>query len=130
MAVACVSYLCSSFDLIDDKAPEPETLARIVDSFYGLHLYASEHWLQHLLSYARDIGSSEAIPFGSPLYGLLERLTNRQQQLWKIVRHSQCAINQPPCAQDHKELLRAYLIFQEGRKRKFENSGESKSPYF
>jgi len=46
-----VSYLCSSFALIDPQVQNEEKVVDIAKGIHGLHLYANDFWVEHLLEY-------------------------------------------------------------------------------
>ena len=125
MAISCVSYLCSSFDLIDETIARSESLERVLPSFYSLHLYANEHWLQHLLAYCHDVGGLQAAS-STPLCDLLIRLVTRQSELWCSFQrsNSQFLSNPLTVTRDPQEFLRNYLSYREVLKRKVETTGE------
>ena len=53
MGLSCVLYLISSFDLIDPRYSEHETQSKVLNGLYDMHLYASDHWCEHMLHVAQ-----------------------------------------------------------------------------
>jgi hypothetical protein len=51
ISLVLVTYLCSSFALIDSQARNEEKIADVSKGFHGLHLYANEFWVAHFLEY-------------------------------------------------------------------------------
>jgi hypothetical protein len=51
ISLTLVSYLCSSFALIDSQVRNEEKIVDIAKGIHGLHLYANEFWVAHLLEY-------------------------------------------------------------------------------
>jgi hypothetical protein len=52
MAFSCVSYLSSSICLISPSMTDFEAENRIIKGFHGLHRYAHEFWIDHLLRFS------------------------------------------------------------------------------
>ncbi|PVH83786.1 hypothetical protein DL98DRAFT_652239 [Cadophora sp. DSE1049] len=50
-SLTLMSYLCSSFALVDSRVEEKEKIVDVARGFHGLHLYANEYWVAHLLEY-------------------------------------------------------------------------------
>jgi hypothetical protein len=53
MAFSCVSYLSSSFYMSAVEMTDLEFEDRILRGYHGLHSYASEFWIDHLLRFSR-----------------------------------------------------------------------------
>ena len=51
ISLALVTYLCSSFALIDSQVRNEEKIVDVAKGFHGLHLYANEFWVAHFLEY-------------------------------------------------------------------------------
>jgi hypothetical protein len=51
MAFSCVSYLSSSLSLISPSMTDFEAELRIIKGYHGLHSYAHEFWIDHLLRF-------------------------------------------------------------------------------
>ncbi|KAL9102668.1 MAG: hypothetical protein Q9187_009098, partial [Circinaria calcarea] len=51
IAFSCISYLLTSFCLVDSSLPDDEIRLQIVKGYHGLHNYADEFWSEHLLQY-------------------------------------------------------------------------------
>jgi hypothetical protein len=65
------SCLC----FLDDKISESAINSRVVKGFHGLHQYANEFWLQHLLQYAKYGHAVENEDLEEPL--------EKVQEFWK-----------------------------------------------
>jgi hypothetical protein len=52
MAFSCVSYLSSSLSLISPSMTDFEAENRIIKGYHGLHSYAHEFWIEHLLRFS------------------------------------------------------------------------------
>jgi hypothetical protein len=52
MTLSCVSCLIQGMSLINGRLLEEQRIINVGRGFHGLHLYAVEYWLPHLLSYA------------------------------------------------------------------------------
>ncbi|KAH0560092.1 hypothetical protein GP486_003385 [Trichoglossum hirsutum] len=52
ISFACIAYLRTALDLIDPNIPEEQKMVQVAMGFHALQLYASEHWITHLLEYA------------------------------------------------------------------------------
>ncbi|KAJ8067481.1 hypothetical protein OCU04_004825 [Sclerotinia nivalis] len=52
MAFSCVSYLLSSMCLISPSIKDFEAENRIIKGYHGLHRYAHEFWIDHLLRFS------------------------------------------------------------------------------
>jgi hypothetical protein len=46
---SCVAYLNTSYPLLPDRSTELERAALVIQGFHGLHLYANQFWVDHLL---------------------------------------------------------------------------------
>jgi hypothetical protein len=53
MAFSCVSYLSSSFHMLVVEMTDLEFEDRILRGYHGLHSYASEFWIDHLLRFSK-----------------------------------------------------------------------------
>jgi hypothetical protein len=51
ISLTLVTYLCSSFALIDSQVRNEEKIVDVAKGFHGLHLYANEFWVAHFLEY-------------------------------------------------------------------------------
>ena len=128
MATSCVSYLCASLELVDERITESESTQKILDSFYGFHLYANEHWIHHILAYDKDICALRPVEV-SPLHELIERLTNRhnEQLRWLYREDSPRLANLLSDGQDPPAFLSRYRAFQNGLKKKVGKTGEGET---
>ena len=73
ITLSCVSYLTSSFMLIDPEYSEITAKRSVVKGYHSLQFYANEFWLQHLLALSSDPNTC----FTDTKYKtLLERLRN------------------------------------------------------
>lgn len=82
ISLSCALYLESSLDLADPEITDREKHSQIILCLHDLHLYASDHWLDHLLALVDLQGSLP--PNGPGLLALrncLERLTSRYNKL-------------------------------------------------
>lgn len=82
ISLSCALYLESSLDLADPKITDKEKHSQIILCIHDLHLYANDHWLDHLLALVNLQGSLP--PNGPGLLALrncLERLTSRYNKL-------------------------------------------------
>ena len=82
ISLSCALYLESSLDLADPQITNKEKYSQIILCLHDLHLYANDHWLDHLLALVDLQGS---LPPNSPgllvLRNCLERLTSRYNKL-------------------------------------------------
>jgi len=60
ISLALITYLCSSFTLIDPQIEEKERIRRVAKGFHGLHFYANEFWVTHFLEYVELNGGLES----------------------------------------------------------------------
>lgn len=82
VSLACVLYLTSSFDLVDPRIPKEDTRSQVGQCFHDLQLYANDHWLDHLSTFANS--PTDSIPSRSSILSVrqgLERLTERHNGL-------------------------------------------------
>lgn len=82
VSLSCVLYLSSSLELIDPRVTGDEIRSNIAEGFHDLHLYANDHWLDHLrglVDSPTDSHLSEADL--RTLYQALERLTVMHNEL-------------------------------------------------
>ena len=82
ISLSCALYLESSLDLADPQITDKEKHSQILLCLHDLHLYANDHWLDHILSLIDLQGSLP--PNGPGLLALrscLERLTSRYNKL-------------------------------------------------
>lgn len=73
VSFACASYLSTSHCLIDSRYSEEEQVLRVAKGFHGLHLYAHEFMLKHILRYA-ELQSFSKLEFSEALATRLEKL--------------------------------------------------------
>ena len=74
-SLSCILYLQSGLDLVDPRIPEDEKRSNVALCLHEMHLYAIDHWIDHLLALLKSVGS---LPGGCELGTLLrgiERLT-------------------------------------------------------
>lgn len=79
LTLACVAYLRFSITLIDAEFSEEERTIRVSKGLHGIHLYAHEYWLDHLLSYIQASRGFKA-ENSNILHGHLDCLVAAQQQ--------------------------------------------------
>ncbi|KAF2812552.1 uncharacterized protein BDZ99DRAFT_413355, partial [Mytilinidion resinicola] len=53
LTLSCVTYMLQGMSLINSRLSEEERTVNVGKGFHGLHLYAVEYWLEHLLDYAQ-----------------------------------------------------------------------------
>ena len=79
VSLSCVLYLQSSLDFIDSRVPEDENYLSVLLCLHELHLYAIDHWVDHLLVLSRSLRSRPGECEIEPLLQGLERLTDMHQ---------------------------------------------------
>ncbi|KAL2036434.1 hypothetical protein N7G274_010835, partial [Stereocaulon virgatum] len=52
VSLSCVLYLTSSLDLVDPRVADNEKRSQVALCLHELHLYANDHWLDHLRALA------------------------------------------------------------------------------
>lgn len=57
ISFACATILMSGFDLLRPGLTEGDCLMHVASGLYGLVPYASEYWVEHLLTYASCVGT-------------------------------------------------------------------------
>jgi hypothetical protein len=62
VSIACIAYLRTSFNFIDPQFSAEQNSINVVKGFHGLHLYANEYWLAHLIAYANMHEITEPLP--------------------------------------------------------------------
>ncbi|KAG4441376.1 hypothetical protein IFR05_003133 [Cadophora sp. M221] len=73
VSLACASYLSTSQCIIDPQYSEEQQVLRVAKGFHGLHLYAHEFTLKHVLRYA-ELQSHAKLEFSEALATRLETL--------------------------------------------------------
>ena len=71
---SCVAYLSTVFCFIDQTNAFDDSKIRVVKGFHGLHHYATEFWITHLLDFVRLRGNfdkADSAPLVEQLYRLL-----------------------------------------------------------
>ncbi|KAF2493309.1 hypothetical protein BU16DRAFT_563472 [Lophium mytilinum] len=53
LTLSCVTYMLQGINLINGRISEDERTVNVGKGFNGLHLYAVEYWLEHLLCYTQ-----------------------------------------------------------------------------
>lgn len=81
VSLACVLYLQSSLGFIDPRVPEDENVLSVLLGLHELHLYAIDHWVDHLLALSRSLGSHHGEYEMEPLLRALERLTDMHHEI-------------------------------------------------
>ena len=81
VSLSCVLYLQSSLTFVDPRVAEEEKRSNVTLCLHELHLYAIDHWVDHLLALSKSLGSH---PGGNGLELLvrgLERLTDMHKEV-------------------------------------------------
>ena len=81
VSLSCILYLQSSFDFVNPQIADEQTRSSVALCLHELHLYAIDHWVDHLLALSESLGS---LPGGHELETLfegLERLTDMHENL-------------------------------------------------
>ena len=82
VSLSCVLYLSSSLELVDPRVTGDEIRLNVAEGFHDLHLYANDHWLDHLRGLVDSLADSHLN--GAELRILnqaLERLTVMHNEL-------------------------------------------------
>lgn len=58
---SCISYLSTSLVLIDPTCTPNNARTRVLQGYHGLHHYADEFWIDHLLQYFKLKGSFDKV---------------------------------------------------------------------
>jgi len=82
VSLSCVLYLKSSLDLVDPRIASHDIRSKVLERSHELHLYANDHWLDHLLALADlPVGSYLTRNEMSPLRQSLETFTDHHNEL-------------------------------------------------
>lgn len=101
VSLACILYLKSSLDLVDPRIASHAIRSKVLQRSHELHLYANDHWLDHLLALADLSGDSYLARSGmSHLRQSLETFTDRHNELASLNSHD---------TQDESMLANAHL---------------------
>jgi hypothetical protein len=73
ISYACATYLSTSHCLISHQCSEEEQVLRVAKGFHGLHLYAHEFLIKHVLRYA-ELQCHSKSAFSETLSTQLQRL--------------------------------------------------------
>lgn len=90
VSLSCVLYLQSSLDFVDPRVAEEEKRLSIILCLHELHLYAIDHWVDHLLALSKLLGSHPGGCEPEPLLRGLERLTDMHQNLDALQSSGTC----------------------------------------
>lgn len=90
VSLSCVLYLQSSLDFVDPRVAEEEKRLSILEYLHELHLYAIDHWVDHLLALSKLLGSHPGGCELEPLLRGLERLTDMHQNLDALQNSGTC----------------------------------------
>ena len=74
VSLSCVLYLQSSLDFVDPRISEEQKRSNVALCLHELHLYAVDHWVDHLLALIKSLGSQPGGCELEPLLQGLERL--------------------------------------------------------
>jgi len=80
-SVASVTCLLSGIKVFGRELPDQERQLRVVQGLHSFHVYANEHWLDHLLVAG---GSEQGIDRSSQLYALMSRLSSNLSELQSL----------------------------------------------
>lgn len=90
VSLSCVLYLQSSLAFVDPRVAEKEKRLSILECLHELHLYAIDHWVDHLLALSKLLGSHPGGCELEPLLRGLERLTDMHQNLDALQSSGTC----------------------------------------
>ena len=141
VSIACIAYLCTSFNFIDPQFSAEQNSINIVKGFHGLHLYANEYWLTHLITYANMRGNTEPLPVtpGSlveQLLALCETHNRMEAKLSRDLRRKEGFLSEIDIGQalpslikssPTLKLIRATVGFRKSSKSAQHRSGEGTS---
>lgn len=71
--LATASCLLSGYQVFQPSYPENMRFLRVLKGFHGLHLYASEHWVEYILSIAASDGGLDT---GSSFFSRSQELAS------------------------------------------------------
>ncbi|KAI9855169.1 MAG: hypothetical protein M1813_000528 [Trichoglossum hirsutum] len=120
IALSCGAYLSGTFLLMKSSISEEEVTSRVMKEYHGLHNYANEFWLEHVLEYSRLMGTIES-GVSSDLARVLGTLTEVHKKPYTLqLDHESAetgesisclkALNTPPAV---RRLIRDILLFRE-----------------
>ncbi len=101
VSLSCVLYLISSLDLVDPRIASHDIRSKVLQRSHELHLYANDHWFDHLLALAGfRVGSLTTRNGLLPLRQSLETFTDHHNKLASLKGHG---------IQDDSELVDSQL---------------------
>jgi len=123
ISYACATYISTSHCLIGHQCSEEEQVLRVAKGFHGLHLYAYEFLIKHVLRYA-ELQSHSRSSFSEILSTQLQKLllfqkrdlpngfkdALRNQKLLSDIMQRLLTSNVPP---NFHGFIRDMLVFQE-----------------
>ena len=81
MSLSCILYLQSSLEFVDPRIAEEDKHSSVALLFHELHLYAVDHWIDHLLALSELVDSDHPGSELKLLFRGLERLTEMHNEL-------------------------------------------------
>jgi hypothetical protein len=141
IAFSCIAHMISSLDFVNPTVSDEELLQRVGYGYFGLHNYANEYWIEHLLSYASDnqgLSSDSA----DPLCAQISRLAARHNSFLMNSGEYRCQVTQSPFADpdlrlkvlanaaDIQDLAMKILVFRRDLQNKQIESGAGMSFVF
>ena len=81
ISLSCVLYLQSSLDFVNPRVAQEDRRSNVALCLHELHLYAVDHWIDHLLALSKSLGSYAGIFDLESLQKSLERLTEMHNDL-------------------------------------------------
>lgn len=81
VSLSCVLYLKSSLDFVDPRISEEQRRSDVALCLHELHLYANDHWIDHLLALVKSTGSQVGGYQFEPLLQALEQLNDMHEEV-------------------------------------------------
>ncbi|KAM0794096.1 hypothetical protein BDR22DRAFT_815754 [Usnea florida] len=81
VSLSCILYLQSSLEFVDPRIAEEDKHSSVALLFHELHLYAVDHWIDHLLALSELVDSHHPGCDLRLLFRGLERLTEMHNEL-------------------------------------------------
>ncbi|KAF4635514.1 hypothetical protein G7Y89_g2570 [Cudoniella acicularis] len=109
-SLACVACLLSGLNVFQQRYGDNDRLRRVLKGLHGLHLYANEHWIEHLLIAGSHGAGLDTI---SNLLRLTERLCNDLQLRRTPLPESTLRNGRAPRLDDRLSLLEMHPAIHE-----------------